>query len=804
MELENFPTKRPQASSAGGTPVRLQTNMFKYKGRYAVLHEYHVKFTPEVNRKVVFGTFMRAMQDQQDLLKKIAFDGVGLLVSSEKFPDLILTLGKERPVEISISYKNSYSMSDVNAGLDVSQHIQCIEAITRLNQRMEFVSDGGRVFGFREDGRLGAGLELRTGLFHSIKVTAKGFFLNADLSFSAFYRAAPLLELITQLYEESQSRRCDGRGHDNGAPKRPAVSVDLSRTDLGTRFYNDLEKFLRNVRVKTTHRSPSSRELVFRINGIQQEPASAIEFEAGGKRTTVAKYFAETYRPLRYPNLPVVVVKKGGMSLHFPMEVLEIFPDQRYTRTLSEDQAASIIKHAATPPVIRFEKILQKVAEFKALANNANENFGVVFDSKFVECEGRVLDTPTLRCREGDLYPQRGSWNLKDCKAVVPVEIGGWMLVAFRDRCDDFKRGIDSLMNAGSRYGVAFTHSPRIEIVGSINEFVKIKKAPFCLVVLPDKSGVRYGDIKRECETHQNVATQCILDKNVRLLTSPAFVGNLLLKINAKLGGVNLVLKNVSTILDEPTLVLGIDVSHPGGADLESPSIVAVVGGMNRSLSVYKTAIRQQARRQEIVGGLKDIVAGMLKSFYKSNNGTKPTQIIVFRDGVGDSMFQTVFHTEILAVKEACASLEASYSPRINFIIAQKRHSVRFNNPADPPRDGRTGNVDPGTVVEDIGHPVLFDFYLVSHHALQGTARPVRYLVLLNESGFGKDSLYNFIYGLCHLYARATKAVSVVPPIYYAHLAAARGRLYLEKDRSTHAVVMREHGQVFNNKLFYV
>ncbi|KAJ3269296.1 hypothetical protein HDU76_011307, partial [Blyttiomyces sp. JEL0837] len=77
-----------------------------------------------------------------------------------------------------------------------------------------------------------------------------------------------------------------------------------------------------------------------------------------------------------------------------------------------------------------------------------------------------------------------------------------------------------------------------------------------------------------------------------------------------------------------------------------------------------------------------------------------------------------------------------------------------------------------------ITHPFEFDFYLNSHGGLQGTSRSSHYHVLYDENNFKADDLQEITYRMCFLYARATKAVSVVPPAYYAHLVAARARCY--------------------------
>lgn len=51
---------------------------------------------------------------------------------------------------------------------------------------------------------------------------------------------------------------------------------------------------------------------------------------------------------------------------------------------------------------------------------------------------------------------------------------------------------------------------------------------------------------------------------------------------------------------------------------------------------------------------------------------------------------------------------------------------------------------------------------------------------------------------LCHLYGRATRTVSIVPPVYYAHLCAARGKLLaadmLDASTDTESVASSSRG----------
>ncbi len=91
----------------------------------------------------------------------------------------------------------------------------------------------------------------------------------------------------------------------------------------------------------------------------------------------------------------------------------------------------------------------------------------------------------------------------------------------------------------------------------------------------------------------------------------------------------------------------------------------------------------------------------------------------------------------------------------------------------------RNCNPVPGVLVErDVTHPFEYDFYLNSHSAIQGTARPVHYHVLLDEANVPVNLLQAMIYQHCYQYMRSTTPVSLYPAVYYAHLASNRARAH--------------------------
>ncbi|KAK1582085.1 hypothetical protein Q3G72_011699 [Acer saccharum] len=319
------------------------------------------------------------------------------------------------------------------------------------------------------------------------------------------------------------------------------------------------------------------------------------------------------------------------------------------------------------------------------------------------------------------------------------------------------------------------------------------------IIILPDANG-SYGKIKRVCETELGIVSQCCRPEEVSKL-KPEYFDNIALKINVKVGGKNTVLdntevKSIPCVYDSPTIIIGADVTHSG--QRTSPSIAAVVATMDwPDFTKYRGCISAQLRNQEIIKDLYTTEDGqeggmimeLFEAFEKSN-GCLPERIIFYRDGVGEGQFNQVLGDEVGAIREAsfqaCSKFNVKSVPPITFIVVQKRHNTRLfpaDNKNPDLNDGNSGNILPGTVVDtDICHPKEFDFYLNSHAGQKGTNRPIHYHVLLDENKLTADELQIFTNNLCYTYARCTRSVSIVPPVYYAHLLASRARYYMEGD----------------------
>lgn len=212
--------------------------------------------------------------------------------------------------------------------------------------------------------------------------------------------------------------------------------------------------------------------------------------------------------------------------------------------------------------------------------------------------------------------------------------------------------------------------------------------------------------------------------------------------------------------------------------------MAAVVASLDSFPAQYHAVCSVQSKndgnRVEWVVDLKAMFLECLQVFHATNK-CLPQEIVIFRDGLSEGMFDAVRLFELANLRAACKQMASTYKPSMLFIVVQKRHHIRFM-PSNP-RDGvgRSGNIPPGSIVDNrLVHPGLFDFYLCSHQGIQGTSRPTHYQVVHDDSQHSPDEIYQLSYLLCHTYARCTRAVSLPAPVYYAHLAASRAKEHIK------------------------
>ncbi|XVF46819.1 hypothetical protein PTKIN_Ptkin03bG0058800 [Pterospermum kingtungense] len=817
----------PQRPGFGtvGKKCRVRANHFLVGVADRDLHHYDVSISPEITSKKV----NRIIIEQLTKLYRAshlgglspAYDGRKSLYTAGALPfdskEFVVKLidddqnrrsssstRKERQFKVAIKLASKPDLQYLQEFLR-GRHFECpqetiqvLDVVLRAKPSENYTVVGRSFFSpqLGRKGELGNGIEYWMGFYQSLRPTQMGLSLNIDVSARSFYEPLLVTEFVAKHF------------------RRANVSRPMSDQER-----IKVKKALKGVKVELNHMEYVK---TYKIVGVSREPISELTFTLDDqqKNVSVVNYFRERYNiVLKYVSLPALQCGSEAKPVFLPMELCRIVGGQRYTKKLNDQQVRALLKATCQRPRDREETInrMVRVNNFQG-DNLVDKEFGIQVQKELALVEARVLPAPMLKYhdsgRERSVNPGFGAWNMINKKMVNGGKVDFWTCVNFSlEYANMSKDFCHELVNMCNSKGMVFCQSPSVpirsarsdridEALVDINNESRSKNKPLQLliVILPDQTG-SYGKIKRICETVLGIVSQCCQPQQAAKFSKQYFE-NLSLKINVKVGGRNTVLsdaiqRRIPLVSDYPTIIFGADVTHPQPGEDSNSSIAAVVASMDwPEVTKYRGIVSAQAHREEIIQDLyktsqdpqKGVVHGgmireLLVAFYKSTN-QKPYRIIFYRDGVSEGQFNQVLLYEMDAIRKACASLQEGYMPRVTFVVVQKRHHTRLF-PTEREQTDKSGNIQAGTVVDTtICHPTEFDFYLNSHAGIQGTSKPTHYHVLYDENNFTADILQVLTNNLCYTYARCTRSVSIVPPAYYAHLAAFRARCYVEDGTS--------------------
>lgn len=541
-------------------------------------------------------------------------------------------------------------------------------------------------------------------------------------------------------------------------------------------------------------------------------------------------------------NLPVVNVGSRDRPVYLPVEVCEVEPGQPAKSKLSGDQTASMLRFAVMgrKPGQNAQSIVTKGVGVLGLGEPLNATlvsipllqsfakyltfplqsaFGVNSSTELITVPGRVLPAPNVTYKDGnrikEIRTQFGSWNMRQIQFSKVATMKSWTylyidqegsrpvfqspdqlnasLVGFRKTLTDM--GMVVAPHKQGKRVVLTGKNDAYELEQAVLDLQNQHNPIFILGILYTKDTGIYNCVKQVCDVRCGVRNVNVLAEKFAN-SNDQYNANVGLKINLKLGGANQALhnKDLGIIAEGKTMLVGIDVTHPSpGSASTAPSVAGIVASVDATLAQWPAEVRVQGARQEMVADLETLLASRLQHWRKLNKFL-PENIIVYRDGVSEGQYNKVIDEELPLLQEACkktypADQTKKGLPRLAIVVVGKRHNTRFYPTTE--QDSNRENPIPGTVVDrGVSEARDWDFFLQAHSALQGTARPAHYFTVwdeifyprypANSSGPGAaDILQDLTHKMCYMFGRATKAVSVCPPAYYADLVCTRARCFL-------------------------
>nr|AVK59454.1 Argonaute 2-PEa [Spodoptera frugiperda] len=775
--------------------IRVMVNYLEMEFKSLKIYRYDVSITPDKPKKMLPDVFLK-VKNKFFANELIAFDqmkncyslnALKNITTTERFHATVELLDQnQRSINFDVSLKatgvvdleniKNYMRTRASSLCHPTEEIQCIDVILRQGALESYVK-AGRQF-FKRPSRpidLGFGYEMWTGLFQSAIFTNKAF-INIDVAHKGFPRHQSLLDAMIKDF--------------NLDPTKP---LDNQR---GCDYFAAFVKGLKVVATLVGNTPSAGHRREFICNGLVGPPHDLVftitESDGRTRKTSVAEYFAKdkNYR-LRYPRLNCLWVGNKDRCIYFPIELLHVAEGQALTRQLNEQQISKMVKEAATPPDERLKKIKEVISNMKYSQNRDFKRFGLEISEKFYTVKAKVLEPPVLEIGNGKVTPRKGQWQAN--KLLKPEALTSWALIAVdTDSRNDYGPMIDLIVSTGGQLGMAVSKPKFVNVNAKMKMLHSIlmnayRDVRFVFIIVSARGRDDYHKVKQLAEREVGILTQCIKEATARRMNQMT-AKNILLKVNSKLMGINQAIDMIAMpkcIKDTTVMIVGADVTHPSPDQSNVPSIAAVTASIDPKCYMYNIELSIQTPKKEMIVEFEDMMFDHLKVYKDRNQGRLPKKIFVFRDGVSEGQFSQVMNSELAAVHSAYQRMAGMQNkPEVLFLLVQKRHHTRLFN--DGPNVQY--NVEPGTVVDtDIVHSSELDFYLVSHQAIKGTARPTRYHTVCNDGKIPDDEVEQLTYYLCHLYSRCMRSVSYPTPTYYAHLACLRARSLT-------------HGEKFDNR----
>ncbi|OTB10649.1 hypothetical protein K445DRAFT_322772 [Daldinia sp. EC12] len=885
---DNFPC-RPNYGTKG-TNVVLWANYFALTvSPKLVLYRYDIaEVNPTVagKKKVQVIRLLLETSELSAFKNDIVTDFKSTLISRQKFEDqnIVVTYrgeGEDEPPEnprqytVKIQFTNVLSISALNDFINstnfsdsYNDKLPTIQGINIfLNHYAKSTGNlatigSSKTFSLSENSDtydLGGCLVAMRGFFASVRAATARILVNVNVSHGAFYPEGPLDQLITKF------------GSYRGLVK--------------------LERFLKTIRVKTTHlkeRRNKSGKVIERTKTIwglankndgynsphppivrsygagakdvqfwlEEKPSSKSTSDTtpagkkkggkgpkpqgkpaatGGKYISVYDHFLTTHGiRINSPNLPVVNVGNRENPSYLPAQVCHVIQGQPAKTKLDPSETQNMIRFAVRKPVDNALSIVEKGRQTAGLSPDTNpllQQYGISVSPDLITVNGRVLPGPKVVYKQNQpAQMMAGSWNMvprnsASLKFHTGTVLQKWACLYIEmpgfPRAQTFTS--DSLKDLASKLHMVLMDTgilakPPLQAQrvvlrdtddAALEDFMQraASNLDLLFIILPATPIPLYYRIKQLGDVKYGIHTICSVGSKIaKPGGQDQYLRNEALKVNLKLGGDNQVITpaNLGIIGENKTMVVGIDVTHPSpGSSKVAPSVAGMVASIDNKLGQWPGMLRIQKGREEMVKDLKDMLKSRLRLWReKGKHATFPENILVYRDGVSEGQYQKVLDEELPLLRAACAETYSPQDqkkglPRMTIVVVGKRHHTRFYPTKEGDAD-RSGNTKPGTVVDrGVTEARSWDFFLQAHAALQGTARPGHYFVVIDEifrqrygAAGGKakgpgpaknvaDELQDLTQSMCYVFGRATKAVSYCTPAYYADILCERARGYL-------------------------
>lgn len=723
-----------------GKPVNLQANYFKLLATTDwCLYQYRVDFAPEEDRTVVRKGLLRL---HKETVGAYVFDGT-VLYTSKRLPDSMelwsLRQSDDTKVQITIRLVGDLAKGD-------QHYIQFFNIIMRKCLSLLKLELVGRdYFDARSKVEIREyRLELWPGYTTSIRQHEDSILMCAEVTHKVM-RQQTLLDILNECYQDNS------RDYKKIFQERVIGLVVLTDYNNNTYRITDID--------------------------FDSTPSSKFQFRTG-ESVSYREYYKTKYQiTIRNDSQPMLVSRvkprerRAGQN-----ELIYLVPELCRATGLTDSMRdnfhlmRALSEHTRVAPRARIDKLMvfnRRLRSEKAITEEL-KNWNLKLDEQLVSIPARILPQETIVLGGERKVPsgEFADWTreLQNKHMFNPVTLNNWVVVCMNRARRDVDRLVSTLQEVARPMGCRLAppriweiNDDRSHSYSDVLEKIMSSCHPELVYCVVSNNRVdRYSAIKKKCIVDRPVPSQVFLAKNLTNRNIRSIATKVVIQLACKLGGSPWSVELPKTI---KIMVVGFDVCHDPTD--KSRDYGAMVASLDVNLTRYFSAVNPHTNGQELSDEFSVNLVKALHCFRNLNN-CLPTQIVIYRDGVGEGQISQVFEHEVEQIKKKLKVVYGDAPVKMAFIIVTKRINTRFfYNQNNPP---------PGTIVDNIvTNPMRYDFFIIPQSVRQGTVSPCAFNVIADTTGWSPDQLQRITYKLTHMYYNWCGTVKVPAPCQYAH-----------------------------------
>ena len=484
-----------------------------------------------------------------------------------------------------------------------------------------------------------------------------------------------------------------------------------------------------------------------------------VNSEGKTETLTLKNYYKSQYN---------ISIKNDSQPLFVDKDTMELENKKRYLvpelvyltgiEELEERDRADIIAKSKFQPSVKVKKIEKGMTYLnnknKKVINKKNkkielpspdevrQQWGISFGDSFIEVEARCLNTPDLEFGGGrpeKLQISHGRFRQKRDISGVNFDNNNCCLITFNHLVNLAKEDCDNLCKACAAFGITFTLPTLLKLNNSSNNgliqelrSLKIDNNKKMVIVILDRNTKNlYPIIKDYLYTEKGITSQVMLHdenphKGGKRKQNMSYYSAVLNQMVVKSKGELFRLHFCKSIDSGPSMIIGIDSSK-----ISNGNKYVISASYNRKFNKFYTDIGNSTNKEDD-NTLINLFKNCLDNFKKINNGHKPQNVIIYRQGGNEKQTEKIMRNElpkILALFNG--EYEKDYKPKLTVFTVNKKTDLKFFENVN----GGYKNIPMGTVIDkDVISPDLFEFYLQCPDVDRGCASPVHFLCVYNNN----------------------------------------------------------------------